>query len=1186
MSQPFRTPLGGRIQRDQPLAFRFNGKPYQGCTGDTLASALLANDVHLVGRSFKYHRPRGILSAGSEEPNALVTVDRGPGRVTPNQRATQIELYPGLTAHSQNHFPSLHFDLGAVAGVAAPLLSAGFYYKTFMGPPSWWHRLYEPAIRRAAGLGRAPTAPDPDRYLHQYAHCDVLVVGAGPAGLAAALAASASGRRVILCDEQAEPGGALLAEPRATIDGWAAPDWLAETLTLLGDRVTLLPRTTAFGCYPDNLIGLVERITDHLASPDPNRPRERLWQVRAQHVVLATGAIERPLVFPHNDRPGILLAGAARTYLHRYGVLAGSRVVIATCDDSAYATALDLHQAGVAIAAIVDQRADPAGEIVDRSVAAGIPLLRGTTVASTEGRSRVHTVRVSGGGDVIPCDTLLMAGGWTPAVHLFAQARGSLRFDPALGAFLPGEAVGMTAAGACAGTFGLAACLDDGWRAGGGGDRRFSVADAPDPGRWTPPHLPPIHPKAFVDFQNDVTTRDLRIATAEGFRSIEHVKRYTTAGMATDQGKTANLNTLATVAGLLGTDIPAVGLTTFRPPYTPVTFGALAGAARGPLFEPVRHTPIAAPGAVWEDVGTWKRARAFPRDGEALEAAVARECLAVRTAVGLFDASTLGKIEVVGPDAAEFLNRLYTIDVLSLAPGRCRYTLLLGEDGFVRDDGIIARLAADRFHVTSTTGGAASVLHQLEDYRQTEFPDLRVWLTSTTEQWAVIALQGPQAAATLGPLVPGGGLARMPHMTVRSAQVAGVPARLFRVSFTGEPGFEINVPAAQGQAVWDAVLAAGSRFGITRYGTDAMHVLRAEKGYIVGGQETDGTVTPQDLGLGWTIGKAKPDFVGKRSLARPDMLRPDRPQLVGLLTTIPSLVLEEGAQVVADPAGTGGALGHVTSSYHSAVQRRSIALALVKGGRTRIGSRLAVAMPNGPIEVSVVRPVFDDRRPDAAPPGRPPAGPASAAAPLPAALAAALPAALPAPAPETAPSLPVLAALSPDCAAMRVAQVPPALRLNIRAGMGAAASIGVALGVLLGTVPCRAMTSRDRAALWLGPDEWLVLAPPEDTDLAARLAALPNAAPSSIVDVSDRSLAFSVEGPRAAWCLNGFCALDLHPAAFPFGACTRTRLGAAEVLLWRTGDDSFHLEVARSLAPYVLGCLAEAQREFLATPAA
>jgi sarcosine oxidase subunit alpha len=974
---------GGRIDRTQPLNFTFDGKTYQGFAGDTLASALLANGVHLVGRSFKYHRPRGIVTAGADEPNALIGVGSG-DRYTPNLRATQIELYDGLVAESQNRFPSLSFDLGAINDVLWPLFPAGFYYKTFLWPRTAWHKLYEPVIRRAAGLGRAPTLPDPDIYANRFAHCDVLVVGAGPAGLAAALAAADAGARVILCDEQAELGGSLLAEGDTRIDGKPARVWLADALAILraNPKVTILSRTTAFGYYPHNLVGLAERVTDHLAAPAPHLPRERMWQVRAAQVVVAAGAIERPLVFPGNDRPGIMLADAARVYAARYGVRPGANAVVVTAHDSAYRAALDLKAAGTAIAAIIDIRANPTGEYHAKAVAAGIEILAATTICATSGRLRVTSVDaapIAGGPRRrIACDLVLMSGGWTPSVHLHSQARGTLRYDEDLLAFVPDQSVeALRSTGACRGVFGLQAALADGRVAGDAAARKAPplpspIGAIPGQGGFTgalPHDRKPWKVRAFVDFQNDVTAKDIKLAIQEGFRSVEHIKRYTTNGMATDQGKTSNLNALGIASTTLDKPVPAIGLTAFRAPYTPTTFGTIAGHSSGELFDPVRTTPMhgnaVALGAVFEDVGQWKRARYFPLGAEDMHAAVDRECLGVRNSVGMFDASTLGKIEVVGPDAAEFLNRLYVNPWTKLEPGRCRYGIMLREDGAIMDDGVIGRLAPDRFHVTTTTGGAAAVMNHMEDYLQTEWPDLDVWLTSTTEQFAVIAVQGPRARDVLTGLVEGIDLSpeAMPHMSIRAGTIGAVPIRLFRVSFTGELGFEINVPADFGPALWDAVLEAGKPHGITPYGTEAMHVLRAEKGYIIVGQETDGTVMPDDAGLSWAIGKAKKDFVGKRSLMRASMTDPDRKQLVGLLTEDPKIVLEEGAQIVADPAQAipMTMLGHVTSSYHSAVVGRSIALAVVRRGRARIGETLYVPMPDRAIPVKLVDPVFYDK---------------------------------------------------------------------------------------------------------------------------------------------------------------------------------------------------------------------------------
>jgi sarcosine oxidase subunit alpha len=982
----FRTAGGGRIDRTQPLRFSFDGKWYQGYGGDTLASALLANGVHLVGRSFKYHRPRGIYSAGAEEPNALVTLSRDRARTTPNLRATQIELYQELTVHSQNRWPSLGFDAGRINDALSRFFPAGFYYKTFMWPRGAWKALYEPVIRRAAGLGHAPTLPDPDRYAQRYAHCDLLIVGAGPAGVAAAFTAAQGGARVMLCDEQSELGGSLLSNPEVRIEGKNAYAWLEGLLARLEDnpRVTLLPRTTAFGYFPHNLIGLNQRLTDHLQHPPAHLPRERLWQVRARNVLLATGAIERPLIFPGNDLPGVMLAGAAHSYLHRYGVKVGSRAVIVTSSDDAYQTALDLQSAGVEIAAIADVRESVEGPLPAAARDAGINVRVNFMVLDTRGAQRISGItlgRVRNGAAAerrhIDCDTLLMSGGYTPSVHLFSQSRGKLEWSEPLKAFVPGRsAEAERSVGACRGVYGLQDVLADGANAaaqalGSPSVPAFEVETLErrhDSYLGALPHDGSSRRKSFVDWQHDVTTRDLALATREGFHSIEHVKRYTTTGMATDQGKSSNLNAMAIVAEALGKPIPQVGLTTFRMPYTPVSFGSFAGLSRGNLFDPVRttstHAWAQAQGAVFENVGLWKRAHYFPRSGETMHAAVLRECRAVRDSVGIFDASTLGKIEVVGPDAAEFMNRLYVNNWTNLAVGRTRYGILLREDGFVYDDGVVARLAADRFHVTTTTGGAPRVLGMMEDYRQTEWPQLKVWLTSTTEQWAVIAVQGPNARRVIEPLIAGIDLSAkaFPHMSVARGTIRGLPLLLFRVSFSGELGFEINVPADHGLEAWEAVYAAGAAFGITAYGTEAMHVLRAEKGYIIVGQETDGTATPDDAGLSWAIGKHKSDFVGLRSLQRPSMQKPDRKQLVGLKPRDGSSVIEEGAQICERPGERPPMrlIGHVTSAYAASTVGFPIALGMIAGGRARMGQTLYVPMPGGDLEVEVTSPVFYD----------------------------------------------------------------------------------------------------------------------------------------------------------------------------------------------------------------------------------
>lgn len=987
MVQPYRLPEGGRIDRSMPIEIRFNGATLQGYRGDTLASILLANGIHFVARSFKYHRPRGIMSHGSEEPNALMQIDRGRGRADPNNRAPVVEAFTGLSAQSQNHWPSLDFDVGAINDVLSPIFVAGFYYKTFMWPRSFWTRIYEPRIRAAAGLGRAPEGPDPDRYQHRHAHCDVLVVGSGPAGLAAALAASETGKRVILVDEQAEPGGSLLHESLAAIEGTPAQDWLRSALATLDARenVVILPRTTAIGYYNHNHIVLAERVTDHLAAPPTNLPRERLWQVRATEVVLATGAHERPLVFADNDRPGIMLAESVRVFLNRYAVAPGRQIVFVTNGASAYAAAMDAREKGLSVTLVDLRRQEECGEEAAALRAHGCEVLTDHTVIGTKGRKRVSGIIVApveasgrvGMRRIIPCDCVGLSGGWTPAVHLFSQSRGKLRFDPSLDAFVPGTSVqAERSAGACNGAYDLSECLRQGWAAGKeaageSGERAFEATPSLigfKPMRALPTDEDANRVKAFVDFQNDVTAKDIKLAVREGFESVEHVKRYTTTGMATDQGKTSNMSALGIVSSVLEKPIPTIGTTTFRLPYTPTSFGAFVGPNRGGLFDPVRTTPIhdwaVEHGAVFENVSLWKRAWYFPKSGESMHDAVARECRAARESVGLFDASTLGKIEVVGPDAAEFMNRIYTNSLKSLEPGRCRYGLLLKEDGYILDDGVVARLAPDRFHVTTTTGGAARVLTHMEDYLQTEWPDLKVFLTSITEQYAVIALQGPKAREVLEPLISDIELASsaFPHMAVRTGFICGVPCRLFRVSFTGELGFEINVPSDYGRAVWEALYARGKAFGITPYGTETMHVLRAEKGYIIVGQETDGTVTPDDVGLSGLVGKAKVDFVGKRSLTRPDLVASGRKQLVGLLTENPNEVLDEGAQIVTDPnhAIPMPMIGHVTSSYSSANCGRSIALALIADGRARMGQRLYVTTLSGFTTATVCEPAFFD----------------------------------------------------------------------------------------------------------------------------------------------------------------------------------------------------------------------------------
>jgi len=993
MTQRFRLPEGGLIDRGKPLGFRFDGTRYQGYAGDSLASALLANGVHLVGRSFKYHRPRGIFSAGAEEQNALMQLGAG-GRSDANMRATQVDLVEGLVSNPQNCWPGLGFDVGAINNILSRFLPAGFYNKTFMWPASFWMR-YEWAIRHAAGMGKVPEGRDPDRYDKTYAHCDVLVAGAGPAGLAAALAASETGARVILAEQDGELGGALLGL-KETIDGTPARDWVGAARAELEAResVTILTRTTVYGYFDHNFLGLLERVTDHLAEKPDHLPRHRLWKLRAKQVVLATGAIERPLVFSDNDRPGIMLASACQTYVNRYAVKPGAKAVVFTNNDGAYGAALDLAAAGTEIAAIVDLRTDPEGSATERAEAAGLQILAGHAIIGTRGSKRVDQIRIArisadgarieGEAQTIDCDLIAVSGGWSPTVHLFSQSRGKIRFDAGLGCFLPGDAAQATqVAGACNGAFGLASCLATGFEAGaqaakdaGLKARKSKPPVAADDGflparwAWLVPSDKPLGQggKHFVDLQNDVTAADLKLALREGYRSVEHVKRYTTTGMGTDQGKTGNVNAIGIIAETQGRPIPEVGVTTFRPPYTAVTFGVFAGRDIDDLLDATRRTPIhawhARNSAVFEDVGQWKRPWYYPRDNEGLHEAVNREVKAVRTSLGIVDATTLGKIDIQGKDAAEFLNRMYTNGWSKLEIGKCRYGLMLGEDGMVMDDGVTARLGEHHFLMTTTTGNAAAVFGHLEEYLQTEWPELQVRLTSVTEQFATVSLSGPNARKLLAELTPDIELSAnaLPHMGLAHGTVAGIPARVFRISFTGEMSYEINVRASYGMALWQAVMTAGEKYNITPYGTEAMHVLRAEKGFIIVGQESDGSTTPLDLGMDWIVSKKK-DFIGKRSLTRPDMLKSDRKQLVGLLTEDPAEVLPEGAQLVetvlAKPPMT--MVGHVTSSYHSPNLERSFALAMIKGGRGKMGKRVIAPLVSGKnVSCTIAGPVFFD----------------------------------------------------------------------------------------------------------------------------------------------------------------------------------------------------------------------------------
>jgi sarcosine oxidase, subunit alpha len=1002
--KPYRFPAttapGRLIDRSKPLAFTFDGKRMTGLAGDTLASAVLANGQRLFGRSFKYHRPRGVMGLGTEEPNALVGIGEG-ARHEPNQRATQVELYDGMTAVSQNRWPSLEWDIGAVNSWISRFIPAGFYYKTLMWPQSFWKAVYEPLIRRAAGLGTAPTGPDPDSYEQMHAFCDVLVAGGGVAGLAAAEAATAAGARVIIGDETPRFGG-LADISGGTIDGQPQLDWVNERIQALAasDRVHVLPRTTVIGHFHHNYLLLFERLADH----DPallaqGMPRHRLWKVRAKQVVVATGAIERPIAFANNDRPGIMLASAARGFIERWGVAPGLVGVVFTNNDDAYRTAIALKTAGVGIARVIDCRAAPEGPLIDASRQMGIDISPAAAIAGVEtasGGKVVTGVKVApygpGRGRVvseacIACDFVAVSGGWNPAVHLWCHNGGKLAFDESLQAFRPERHHdGLTAVGAANGAFALDLCITQGHEAGNAAARTAMAksksvrikapaaeqeSEGPLQALWFAPATGKYNEgnKHFVDFQNDVTAADLELAQREGYESVEHTKRYTTLGMGTDQGRTSNIIGLGVIAEATGKALPVIGTTTFRPPYIPVSFGAIAGTRAKGLFLPVRHTPVfdwhVANHADFEPVGHWRRAYCYPRGGEDRKAAINREILAVRNKVGLLDASTLGKIELRGPDSAVLLDRVYTNVFSSLKPGRCRYGLMLNEHGFLIDDGVTVRLGEDHFLMHTTSGGADRIAAWLEEWLQTEWPTLRVYVTPVTEQWAQFAVAGPQARKVLERL--GGdidlGAEAFPFMSMKQGTLAGYPVRVYRISFSGELSYEVATPANFGRGLWDEIVKAGDEFGLAVYGTEALHVLRAEKGFIVVGDETDGTTTPHDVGLNGLVSKKKADFVGKRALELPHLTDPNRKQLVGLLTEDPQEVLPDGAYAVAEvrPKPPMAMLGQVTSSYWSPTLKRSIAMALIQNGRARLGEMLSFPLADKVVRARVVEPTFYDK---------------------------------------------------------------------------------------------------------------------------------------------------------------------------------------------------------------------------------
>lgn len=974
----YRLPQGGLIKRDRPLKFSFDGKAMSGFEGDTLASALLANDQLLVGRSFKYHRPRGLVTAGSSEPNALVSLGTG-ARTEPNTRATMAELFEGLTARSQNRWPSLRYDVGAANSLFSPLLGAGFYYKTFMWPKSFWEKLYEPLIRKAAGLGKAAMQADPDRYEKIWHHCDLLVVGAGPTGLMAALTAARAGLRVVLADESFALGGSLLNET-THVDGVSSAAFAQTCVDELAGfaNVTLLSRTTVFGWYDDNVFGAVEQVQKHVAAPSPERPVERLWRIVAKRALLATGAEERPLVFGGNDRPGVMTASAVRTYLNRYGVAAGRAVAIFANGGAGYRTAADLLAAGVEVAAIIDPRLDASDQ-----PPAGVRLMRGAQVVATQGGTRLSSVIVErmGHQQEIACDALAMSGGFSPIVHLACQRGAKPVWSEAAQAFLaPDVGPGLSVAGSAAGLSSLSDCLGD------GAAKAARIAESLS-FKTAMPVLPLVEGdynadfaplwyvtgsigKAFVDFQNDVHVADLSLAEREAMGFVEHAKRYTTAGMATDQGKLGNVNKVGIIAGMRGISPASVGTTTFRPFYTPVSMGALAGTSRAEQSRPTRFSPLHGwarkNGAEFVASGLWNRSAWFPKGGETgWRESVEREVLTVRSHAGLCDVSTLGKIEVFGKDAAEFLNRIYCNAVLKLPIGKARYGLMLREDGMLLDDGTLSRLAEHHYLISTTTAYAAEVMSHLEFAAQVLWPELEVQLVSVSDQWAQMALAGPKSRRILEHLVEDDlSDAAFPYLSARAVTLkGGLTARLFRISFSGELAYELAVPASFGEAVADALMELGSQHGICAYGVEAMNVMRIEKGFITH-SEMDGTTTPDDLGLGRMFAGTKADFIGKRMSSRFGLTAADRYQLVGLVAIDVDEAFSAGAHLLKEGARPSllNDQGHVTSVCHSPVLDRCIGLALLKSGRERIGEKILVwdGLRSKEVLATVSAPVFVD----------------------------------------------------------------------------------------------------------------------------------------------------------------------------------------------------------------------------------
>jgi sarcosine oxidase subunit alpha len=952
--------LGQRLDRTRTLSFEFNGWPMRGFQGDTLASALLANGVRLVGRSFKFHRPRGIFSCGIEEPTGLVDVGRGATR-TPNVRATMIELTEGLRASSVNCWPSVGFDLGAINGKFSALLPAGFYYKTFKWPT--WH-VFEPAIRRMAGLGRASGLADPDRYEEIAAKADVLVVGGGIAGLSAAASASAAGADTILLTGGPQLGGTL---------GWRADDQVSSLITAVRrSGVRILTRSMAFGVYDHGLVCARESLPPAAAAraEQGGALRERLWKIRARSVIAAAGAFERPMIFPDNDRPGVMLAGAADKYAHAFGVACGQRVVVAANSDSAYCVAESLGVAGITVVALVDrrERADIGAHgakfrvIMAAALAkvAGSGAVRGCTVQSVRWRGAPM--------ERLECDGILSAGGYAPAVHLHSQAGGKLRWLDGSAMFVPDPLPRLASVGACAGIFTRETAVDHAAEVARALARGLPLPATPVGGAGrslAATHVPTMTGKQFVDLQNDVMVGDVNLAARENYRSVEHLKRYTTTGMGTDQGKTSNVNALVLMGEFTGREPAQVGTTKFRPPFAPVSLGLIAGRRVGALYRPLKHLPAEAwhwsRGALFEQFGNWYRPAAYPLAGESLESAAQREAGTVRKSVGLLDGSPLGKLEIFGPDAAQFLDLMYVGTMSTLTVGQARYGILLNENGIVVDDGIVARLGTQHYWVNTTSAGVERTAAAFEEWLQCEYTSLRVLVTPVTSRWGNVTVAGPKAWDWLASVGFDAALAptAMKHMWLRESTLDAVPLRVLRASFSGELGYEINLPADHVEALLERLWTRAQQFNAVPYGIEALEIMRTEKGFIHIGTDTDGTTLPADIGFARAIEGKAANFVGRRSLLRPAARDPNRFQLVALSPADGRTLLPVGAQIAASAPPT-RTEGHITSSYRSPELGAPVALGMLARGAQRLGEQVRVHHLGVQIDALVVKAPFID----------------------------------------------------------------------------------------------------------------------------------------------------------------------------------------------------------------------------------